>query len=130
MNLAFFVPGRPVPQGSMRRSKHGHIIHSNKALKSWRAAVREAAEVACMAQRWRVVDAPIALQLTFLLKAPQRPLHPELAATKPDLDKLVRGIGDALEGVVYTQDSRVVQTLSSKRYAHREGVSVAVEVQG
>jgi Holliday junction resolvase RusA-like endonuclease len=35
----------------------------------------------------------------------------------PDLDKLIRGVGDSLTGVVYDDDSQVIRTLAWKVYA-------------
>lgn len=40
----------------------------------------------------------------------------EMAAVKPDIDKLQRSTLDALEGLVYRNDSRVVQGLILKTY--------------
>jgi Holliday junction resolvase RusA-like endonuclease len=48
---------------------------------------------------------------------------------KPDLDKLQRVIGDALEGVLLTNDSRIIEWQCSKVYAgvgESEGVDVEV----
>jgi crossover junction endodeoxyribonuclease RusA len=35
----------------------------------------------------------------------------------PDLDKLIRGVGDALTGVIYDDDSQVIRVLAWKSYA-------------
>jgi Holliday junction resolvase RusA-like endonuclease len=35
----------------------------------------------------------------------------------PDLDKLIRGVGDALTGVLYDDDSQVIRCLAWKTYA-------------
>lgn len=48
--------------------------------------------------------------------AGQARLSEDNPKSKPDLDKLVRGICDALQGVIYTQDSRVVQVITAKTY--------------
>lgn len=127
--LEFVVNGVPVPQGSMRRSKHGAIIHSSAKLKAWRNAVRDAAILEAKRQGWRTCDAPCALSLTFLVPAPKRPMHPGHASTKPDLDKLVRGIGDALEGVVYSNDSRVVSINAGKYPCNPRSACVRVCVE-
>lgn len=40
--ISFTVPGRPIPQGSMKafvRGNHAHLTSDNPALKDWRAAV-------------------------------------------------------------------------------------------
>ena len=48
------------------------------------------------------------------LRAPKKVLYP---ATKPDLDKLVRSVGDALKGLAYEEDSRIVDIDARKRFA-------------
>jgi Holliday junction resolvase RusA-like endonuclease len=35
----------------------------------------------------------------------------------PDVDKLIRGIGDSLTGVIYDDDSQIIRVLSWKTYA-------------
>lgn len=37
--------------------------------------------------------------------------------SRPDVDKLLRAIGDALTGVVWADDGQCVQSVGSKRYA-------------
>ncbi len=68
---------------------------------------------------WARVSGPVELEVMFYLDRPssisktQRP-QPTVA---PDLDKLVRGVGDALTGVVYDDDSQVIRCLAWKVYA-------------
>jgi len=50
--------------------------------------------------------------------------------TKPDLSKLTRATEDALTGMVWDDDSRIVRTVTEKRYATRErDVGVWIEVR-
>jgi Holliday junction resolvase RusA-like endonuclease len=58
--------------------------------------------------------------------APKRVLWP---ATRPDLDKLCRHAADALSGLIYTDDARVVELIASKTFAIGEppGVRITVE---
>ena len=79
-------------------------------------------------KRRKLIDGPVSVSVSFYLKRPvSKPdaLYPD---TKPDLDKLCRALGDALEGVVITQDSRIVHWVASKWYAdaHSQGIPCAV----
>ena len=58
------------------------------------------------------------------------PLDPDFPIGPPDLDKLVRAIGDAMKGAgVYTDDSRIVEWNVSKRWARAESdVGVIITV--
>jgi Holliday junction resolvase RusA-like endonuclease len=44
----------------------------------------------------------------------------------PDLDKLVRGVLDALTAIAYRDDAQVTRLTASKAYGDTPGVSVSV----
>lgn len=44
--------------------------------------------------------------------------------TRPDADKLLRAVGDALTGVVYRDDAQLTTVVVRKRWAKTEGVLV------
>ena len=115
--IKMWVPGTPVPQGSMRSVGPGRLIHSNApALIDWRETVRFYA-----AQKMGdapLITGPVYVLAEFHLPRPtSRPKRDMLPDRKPDLDKLVRAILDALTGTVIVDDARVVQIYAGKRYA-------------
>lgn len=119
MHLAFTTLGVPVPQGSHRVIRN-RVIPDPRLL-AWRELVTRDALVAARAVGWtEPLDAPCVLRLQFWLPAPKRPRWPS-PATKPDLDKLVRAIGDALSPReprhrVLAEDSRIVSLHAEKTY--------------
>jgi crossover junction endodeoxyribonuclease RusA len=119
MEMTFDVIGRPAPQGSKKSIGNNRFIESSKFLPAWRNTVKQAAEDAVNANGWARVSGPVELEVMFYLDRPssvsatKRP-HPTVP---PDLDKLVRGVGDALTGVVYDDDSQVIRCLAWKVYA-------------
>ena len=60
---------------------------------------------------------PVSLEVWFLMPRPQKPRHDVWHVTTPDLDKLVRAIGDTLTGPVIYDDGQIVHTDSHKMYA-------------
>jgi len=112
--VRFIVDAEPRSQGSMtavynRRLKVSRVRHSNApALSSWRKEVRDAARNAD-AKLW---TGPIGMQISFGIKAPldKRHGYPK----SPDLDKLVRGVLDALTNLCYVDDSQVVKIEAEK----------------
>lgn len=110
----FFAFGNPAAQGSKKHVGNGIMIETSKALPSWRAAVIEYAQKAYAGPP---LDGALELQVTFWFP---RPTSARKAArwktTAPDLDKLVRGVGDALKiaGTI-TDDARIVSLSASKR---------------
>lgn len=139
--IEFFVPGIPVPKGSMRafafKRKTGKlgvaVSHDNERTRPWLAVVTAFAQEAMAGSP--PVDAPLSVRLRFVLPRPQghfgtrglRPSAPFAPAVKPDLDKLVRCVLDALNGVTWVDDGRVVEVRASKAYGQAPGVLVEVE---
>ena len=118
--LAFIVHGTPQAQGSMRHVGNGRMIHKPELLQ-WRNMVNLAAVNAARQNSITLpLDGPLYIAATFYLPKPKRPAY-DVPATKPDLDKLTRAIGDALSPKtgqkVIAEDSRIVKWEIEKRYA-------------
>lgn len=126
-SFGFRVYGIPAPQGSKIpgvSSKTGKMFvreQSGKTLTSWRQDVKEAALVA--RADIPTLAGPIRLAVTFYMPRPasvsvkRRPL-PTVA---PDLDKLIRGVGDALKAAgVYGDDAQICEIKASKVYGTDE----------
>lgn len=128
--ITFEVIGTPAPQGSKTavRTKHGRTVmlegkgEGRRRHKTWRAAVAEAArDVAGHDDVEAPLDGPLVLDVEFRFPMPasrSKTVHALGRAPKttaPDLDKLVRALGDGLtEGGLIRDDARIVTTISSK----------------
>lgn len=136
MNLTLEVFGRPAPQGSKRyiggsAKQGGRFIEASKYLPAWRKAVTQAALVAMEDVRWERWDGPVELEVTFFL---ERPTTIKKAARPypikmPDLDKMLRAIGDSLSDAgVWQDDAQVVKVVASKLYDddHKPGAVIQV----
>lgn len=137
----FFVVGTPKPQGSKRAFHHPHtkrIIMTEAAgakLKDWRYDVKSTAAVEMSRAGHPIVMQPTAVRLTIAFVMPRPVSTPKTRATplavkKPDLDKLVRAVCDALTGVVYNDDSQVIAMMPTKRIAEigeSPGAHITVE---
>lgn len=134
--VSFFAEGVAAPEGSHRyvgyRGGRPVVAHDNPRLAGWRTIVARAAADAARSAGWAPqYDGPVAVQAHFYLPRPKRPRFPDHAATKPDLDKLARAVGDALAapGGILLEDSRIVTWVLTKRWAsdgQPPGVHVAV----
>jgi crossover junction endodeoxyribonuclease RusA len=112
------IYGTPVAQGSMKGFvvKGRAILTANNAgrLKPWRQEIANAAITAGATP----MDGPVALSLTFYLRRPPSRARKYGAADKrPDLDKLVRSVLDALTTICWHDDAQVVALHAAKRYA-------------
>ncbi|QIK64114.1 RusA family crossover junction endodeoxyribonuclease [Leucobacter viscericola] len=109
--ITFRVDGVPVPQGSKTVAQGGGkawLRDANGAkLKPWRALVQSVAEAALLEAGGVGFDCPVELHVTFFMPRPKKPKF-HLPATKPDIDKLLRAVMDALtKSGVIRDDSRV-----------------------
>lgn len=128
----FFVDGRPVPQGSKRSPVAGVVRESSPGLHAWRDTIGLVAR----AKGWlgAPAEGPVAVGLVFVQKRPAkhfqkdgrklRPDAPVFPGNRPDVDKLTRAVLDALTGICWCDDSRVVVARQLKVFGPREGVGV------
>ena len=136
MRVSFTIPGSPVPQPRARaRAFAGHAqvynpttTRDGKALgiQEWRY---EAKQLAREAMRGRALMLG-AVQLTvwFVMPRPKdhfgtgrnagrlKPNAPYWHTKKPDRANLLRGLEDALKGVVWQDDSQTADGRARKRY--------------
>ena len=120
MTLSTFVPGRPAPQGSKRYVGNGISIESSKAVKPWRADIREHVTANFTGPP---LTGPVTVVLTFVMPRPvgAPKLSTPAAVKRPDIDKLTRAVLDALSSAgMWRDDSQVVELVARKRLAERD----------
>lgn len=132
--INFVVYGEPIPQGSTRAFipkgwKRPIITADNKRTKPWRqdvkAAALEAMEKANVPLMGKGVAVSLACHFYFVKpKSAKKGLMHK--TTRPDLDKLIRSVGDALKGIVYEDDSQVVSLSLLKDFAPRPHAQISV----
>lgn len=137
--IVFYAEGVPAPQGSKTHVGGGRLIESSRQVGPWRDTVRRAA-IEAMAGR-PPIEGPVYLVQVFALPRPKSHYGtgrnarrvkrgaPALPSTRPDLDKLVRAVGDALTGVCYRDDAQVVNLCAAKYYVAPSGTLSVPGVQ-
>lgn len=125
-SFSFFVPGEPITEGSTRAFASGQrvvVTHDRgPELAAWRSRVKRAAQEAAREAGWEPrYDGPVVVDAVFMLRRPKSAKKRLMPHVKPDLDKLIRAVGDALapykQPGVLRDDSRIVEWHSSKQYA-------------
>lgn len=130
MLLDVEVDGQAVPQGSMSPFIHhrtGRVVTpQKKSVLAWRDTV---AAVARANYRGDPTPDPVRVILAFELTRPRshygtgrndgqlKPSAPMWCVGRPDLDKLCRAVLDALTGVIWCDDSQVVDIDAGKAWS-------------
>lgn len=130
MKVSFFVPGQPIPQGSLRSFAHaatGRVVTpQSRAVLGWRDEIIHETHKHVD----QVFDGPVSVQCVFWLPRPKghygtgrnelnlKPSAPQFHCKPPDIDKLARAVLDAL---VYANamndDSQVVELHAAKSWS-------------
>jgi crossover junction endodeoxyribonuclease RusA len=131
-SLEFDVVGVPRPQGSKSGFVRGGrvvMVEASKGLPLWRDLVVSAAKQRIEQTEFQLIDGPCILEAHFFLERPKSVtrLHPH---TMPDLDKLLRAIGDALTiAGVFADDSRIIEINASKSFADQRPAGVHIHLK-
>ena len=124
--LTIDVSGDPASQGS-HSVIHGRIVQVNSAKhKRWRNAVSFAA-LDLVGPDFELIEEPVELSVIFYLPRPKTATR-QFPAVMPDLDKLIRSVGDSLTGTVIRDDSRIITIGAKKLYADDRGPGAIIRV--
>lgn len=124
--LRMDVPGLPAPQGSksaVQRGGHAWVIEggsggARQRLEHWRHAVAAEARTWSRDSGEPPTRQPVTVELTFrMARLAQMPRRYRFHTSRPDVDKLCRAVLDALTGIVYANDSQVVELTARKAFA-------------
>ena len=129
--LYISVLGRPAPQGSKKHVGGGRMVEASRFLPAWRKAVTFAAVQAIADAGWVSEDGPAQVTVSFYL---ERPATVKIAnrpspVKPPDVDKLARGVLDALSDAgVWGDDAQCVKLTVMKFYADTRDPGCVVEI--
>lgn len=115
MIFSTFVPGKPLPKGSLRHVGRGRLVEQTK-VKEWMEAIRT--DLLGQALEEPMFTTPVFAGLEFYFPRPavaKNRLYPHMRSAG-DLDKLCRAVLDALQPKVLADDALVVSMSATKRY--------------
>lgn len=125
--LSFVVLGTAQPQGSARAflpkgSRRPVVTSDNPKVKDWRTQIAwEAAATLKTFKDYPCAPFPGAVRVLAVFRLPRPKALSKTRIVphtkKPDLDKLTRAVGDALTGILFHDDSQIVQWKVEKCYA-------------
>ena len=129
--LRLHIPGVPVPQGSLTYMR-GNYVQDDR-LYAWRekARLHALAHINLLAQPWDTTG-PFRIRVSFHFPRPESHYHhrkegraikttaPPHHTTTPDLDKLIRAIGDAGKDILWKDDRVITSIIATKAWAVRD----------
>lgn len=140
--ISFFVPGTPIPKGSAKAFYNKHlgraqVMQDNRdKQKPWASMISVTAQQTYVGP---LIAGAVRLSLHFTMPRLKshygtgknanvlKPGAPFWHTSKPDLDKLIRCVKDALTGVIWVDDSQVCQMGEmNKTYGEKPGVMITI----
>ena len=124
--VEFFAPGIPQPKGSTRafvKAGRAVVTSDNPKLKGWQRTIAQSAPARVM------FDGAVSVVARFEMPHPTTGKRRQFHTVRPDVDKLLRAVNDALTGVLWKDDSQIVNLEGEKTYAmvgSQPGVTVLV----
>jgi len=140
MTLRFIVYGQAEPAGSKRSVGHRRIIDANPKAADWKRQVAQVVGHAFDGNR--LLEGPLRLQLVFYRPRPAnhygtgrnqgqvKTSAPWYPITRPDAGKLARGVEDALTGIIWADDSQIVDERLFKLYGSPARVEITIREMG
>lgn len=139
--ISFTVEGIPQPRGSKkaipnRATGRAMMVDSNAKSGPWMDAIAHRASLAMQGRP--LLDGPVEVVAEFVFPRPKchyrtgkqshvlRDDAPVYHHKKPDADKLERGLGDGMTGVVFRDDSQIAAWRVEKRYGNSAYCNVSV----
>lgn len=133
--IDFIVYGAPQGKGRPRVGKVGQHVRMFTPQKTlaYEGLVAHCGSVA-MAGR-PLIEGPVELRMFIDVQIPaswskkkqaQALAGEILPTTKPDVDNVIKAIGDGLNGVVWRDDVQITDIITRKRYSEKPQVRVAI----
>lgn len=127
--IDFVVKGRPIPHPRPSVSNRGgavRVYYKANGIEEYRAAIIESAAKYYL-HPWAV---PLEVEMEFCFQRPASHYNADgslsssgrcqLVPPRADVDNLVKGVLDALNGLAYTDDNLVASIKAVKRYCRKE----------
>lgn len=125
------------PMGAVRMTGRGKYVKDNakRYLEYKKVIYFEVLQQ--LKHKYNPIDAAIGVNIVFKMPIPsswsekKKQEHMDkLHTKKPDIDNLVKGLFDAVNGLLWVDDNRVANMMVSKVYSDNPGIEMTVEPIG
>lgn len=123
------------PMGAVRMTGRGKWVKPNaQRYLTYKKAIQSAISEQVIVNHREPTKNPVAVYITFFMPIPnswskrKKKLAPSVRHTKkPDIDNMVKGLFDSLNGIIWKDDNQVVICQAEKVYHHSPGIEFDVE---
>jgi Holliday junction resolvase RusA-like endonuclease len=133
--IRLVIPGEVVPQLRPRFARRGSFVttYDPEKCRNYKAYVRALAAGVAPS---KPMSGPVKVKIMLYRYTPQRWNKAKIAAalagalrptTKPDITNLVKGIEDAIKGLIWVDDSQVVELAVAKWYSDNPRAEVEID---
>lgn len=134
--VTFKVDGKPVPKARARHFIHGTRLrtYTPEKTRTYESLIKESAKQAMGSSE--PLNTPVSLYLYIRVPIPASATKKRLEAIakgdekpikKPDASNILKSIEDGMNGVVYRDDSQIVNIHVTKVYSSQAGVDICVK---
>jgi len=134
--VTFKVDGTPVPKGRARYARRGNFIstYTPEKTRTYEALIKDAAIEAMGSSE--PLETPVSLYLYIRVPIPKSCTKKRLEAIdngsekptkKPDASNILKSVEDGMNGVVYHDDSQIINIHVTKVYSSLPGVDICVK---
>lgn len=132
------IPGNPIPKQSARFSIVNNHIHKYqpKSITNNKNTIALTA-LAQLPKDFKPFSSPISASITFAFqplksfpKSKLQTLDTQIfhKPTKPDLDNLIKQLWDALQSIIFLNDSQIVHINARKIYSHTPHTLITFQI--
>ena len=134
--VTFKVDGVPVPKGRARYVKRGNFIqtYTPEKTRTYETLIKDAARQAMGGSE--PLETPVSLYLYIRVPIPASATKKRLQAIsdgsekpikKPDASNILKSVEDGMNGVVYKDDSQIINIHVTKVFSSEPGVDICVK---
>jgi len=134
--VTFKVDGTPVPKGRARYARRGNYIstYTPEKTRTYETLIKDSAIEAMGASE--PLETPVSLYLYIRVPIPASATKKRLQAIsdgsekptkKPDASNILKSVEDGMNGIVYHDDSQIINIHVTKVYSSLPGVDICVK---
>lgn len=138
MKIQFTIPGTPVAKARPRVTRTGHA-YTPKKTSDYEKLVKVYAIKTMTEHGLKPTEEAIRLDVQAFFQIPKSwSLSKKKNAAygvlkpigRPDADNCIKAVQDAMNGIVYKDDSQIVELIGGKHYSYEPRVEVTVKTMG